>query len=843
MAEHKRTPRILSKQTLFYIVCTGTIVFLLASLTSSLASAASWPSTKFEVFEGEPWNSQDTIALGAKKIVHSVFELDEPKPASVPLTHELRYEIEEYLGEVAREYQKYFPSPRLEPLVERGDGVQAYRIYYFDFPEASLGFARFANNCSESIRFRIEVNAATLTSGGKITPKGYGDLAHELFHAIQRSTTAGKKSACPDGIGPWAIEGQAEAIGHDMARRLRRTEIDSHISRWGLRYYSLPLVFAPKNRKELKELKDRAYQTSSFWRYIAEMQYLKSRGKRDADAKPGPDLSGGYDTDYSYLADLMSREPVGTGEKAEAKWLNEWVHNYFGVDLSRTYIDFVSVYAQYGKYRIDSNKVPDAERDWREIGFGASKDMKRRGCETVRLDEKNDNVSVRLSLQKLAAECVEFDVGDTGTPLSWVLQAIGKDKASLKQLRLAMAGGQQIATSAPIDDIPNASGAVGVWNFLLDPGKKQYLLVANMAKEAQNTVPQEIELRVTLSSRNDNHVPQRKKSTAGNTPSHIARPGPAGASQTRARRNAEMVGAFKGAGATTWDLTEAYGNCSGRRAKADCQSEVTLKLGSSSVGQFMPGTSSATAIGGMHGQLMEMVNVDKDALMTGIKFEGQNPGTKVIIKAPGFDYGFTGTINGASILVSGANDSDWLRSMSTTPEDKYPPCLYRQPTGTLSIEEFTPYILRGSYSGQLVKGEVVRNVRKCPTKDIVDSISGSFVIAAPWTQDSRRDIDVSWLQEDAYNDINQMLPASMIATDPGLPGGPPSFEGSDIAVSADAADEPGLNDCDCSCESIRKAMKITQQGMTGRQPDAAEINMMMCMGQCMAGNPNDCSLD
>lgn len=817
------------------------ISLLFFTTVSSFALAASWPSTKFEVYEGEPWTSQFTGMTDVGKVVQGVRDMDTPKPASVSLTPELRYEIEEYLGEVAREYQKYFPAPKLEPLVERDDGAQAYRIYYFDIPGSRPALARYSNDCSDSNRFRIEVNAATLTSGGKITAKGYGDLAHELFHAIQRNTKAGKKSMCPGGIGPWVIEGQAEAIGHDMARKLRRVEIDTQISRWGLRYYSLPLVMAAGGPTS------RGYQTSSFWRYIAESHYLRSQGKRDAEAKPGPDIPGGYDTDYSYLADLMSRTPGGTGEKAEAKWLNEWLRSYFGVDLSRTFIDFVSVYAQYGKYRVDDRKVPlpefEAEWYWREIGFGASNDLSKRGCETIRLDENNDDASVRLNLQKLAAECIEFDVGDTGTPLSWVIQTIGKDKASLRQLRLAMAGGQQVASSAAIANIPDASGAIAAWNFLLDSDKKQYLLIANMAKEAQNTVAQDIELRITLSGRDDNHVPSQTKKTAGNVPTPEARPGPAGASQTRARRKAEMTAAFKGAGATTWELDEPSGNCTGRKAKARCQSQVKLQLRSSAVEQMMPGSSSAAALGGLYGQMMEMVNVDMSLLMAAVEFEDQNQGTKVDITVPGFDYGFTGTITNAKILVSGTSESDWLSSMSPTPQDKRPPCLYPQPTGTLTIEEFTPYILRGSYSGQLVKGGVVRNVRKCPTKDVKGSISGNFVIAAPWTQDSRLEVDVSWLQEDVYNDINQMLPAGMKATDQGLPGGPPAFEIRDTDFPTDSAGDPEFNECDCSCESVRKAMKMTREGMTGHQTGEAGLNMMMCMGQCMAEIPDSCSLD
>jgi hypothetical protein len=77
---------------------------------------------------------------------------------------------------------------------------------------------------------------------------------------------------------------------------------------------------------------------------------------------------------------------------------------------------------------------------------------------------------------------------------------------------------------------------------------------------------------------------------------------------------------------------------------------------------------------------------------------------------------------------------------------------------------------------------------------------------------------MSWLQEDAYNDINQMLPAGMIATDPGLPGGPPGLEGRDLDRQADEAGESGLNDCDCSCESIREAQRQTVLSVDSRGP-------------------------
>lgn len=794
------------------------IAILFSVLTASATFAESWPSTKFEVFEGVPG--------------------DEQKTASVPLTPELKYEIEEYLGAVASEYQKYFPVPRLEPLVKRDDGVQAYRIYYYDIPGNAPALARYGNDCPDSTFFRIEVNAASLTQGGKITARGYGNLAHELFHAVQRGSTLGRKLCDPDTASAWIIEGQAEAIGHDMARTLRAVEDDTQVSRWGLRYYSVPLVIEPGGPRS------RGYQTSSFWRYIAEMHYLKGQGKRDADAKPGPDLSNSYATDYSYLANLMNSAP-GTGQKAETKWFNDWLLSYFGVDLSRTFTDFVGVFAQYGKYRIDGSKVPGSDADfyWREISFGASNDLSERGCRTLRLDEKNDHASVNLSLDKLSASCIELDVGDTGTPLAWTLQTIGKDKASLKQLRLAMAGGQQVATSAPLDDVPLSSGAVAKWHLLLDPNKKQYLLVTNIAKNAQNTVPQDIMLLVTLSGRDDDQLPAQNKPVPGKDLTQKAKPGPAGASQTRARRKAEMGAPHRGAGGASWDREEAYSGCSGKRSSPDCQPKTTIKLRSGMVEQMLPGTSTAAALGGLPGQMMEMATVDMAAVMTILETGESDSGSEVTIKIPGIDYGFTGTLRNAVILVSGANESTLLRSMSPSPEDSRPPCLYRKPTGTVTIEEFTPFIMRGSYSGQLVEGGVVRNVRKCPTKSVVDSISGRFVIAAPWSQDRRREIDTSWLLEDSYNDINQMMPAGFKVTDPGGPGGPPIIEMNGTEITEQDADEFDLGECDCSCESIRKGMKVAQGGMTGSQPGAEGFQLMMCMGQCMAKIPEDCELD
>ena len=202
---------------------------LLAALLAPGVQADSWPTTQFDVFEGIPeekWLSDDYEEVAT--------------PASNRLTPALKKEIEQYMSSVAKKYQALaLPAPRL-PIVLLEDGSTAYRIHYYDHDHS---YALFGPLCAPVAGTSIHLNARKMSQNGRITKKGYNDLAHELFHAVETQTVFAR-DACALGIdhGKWITEGLAEAIGQDTAWELvghtgRGAGTIDPQHRWGMRNY------------------------------------------------------------------------------------------------------------------------------------------------------------------------------------------------------------------------------------------------------------------------------------------------------------------------------------------------------------------------------------------------------------------------------------------------------------------------------------------------------------------------------------------------------------------------------------------------------------------------------
>src|SRR5690606_21385982 len=119
--------------------------------------------------------------------------------------------------------------------------------------------------------------------------RAYEDLAHELFHNVQRAY----QSAYALNHDLWITEGQAQAVGVDTAYKLRNVMLfktTKQTYRLGGRPYYIPLT---------KKIEDEdAYRTSSFWRYIGE-HYAASKKNQHAGVKPIP-------ADYGYLAKVLA---------------------------------------------------------------------------------------------------------------------------------------------------------------------------------------------------------------------------------------------------------------------------------------------------------------------------------------------------------------------------------------------------------------------------------------------------------------------------------------------------------------------------------------------------------
>jgi hypothetical protein len=775
-------------------------MFLLFISSNAIAS---WPTTKFEVFEG--------------MLEKSMFGIEEVEaPAPVPLTPQLKLDIESYYEEVAWELQKNLPPPAMRIIVDETSGEKKYRIYYHQFAPDDPRYSSYAvfttsADCDPQLS-HITLNPTLLTEGGKISHKGLGDMPHELVHAIHRNMAAGRHS-CQNGydIANWVLEGQAEAVGIYVAHTLKGVWPDDNpIVAHGLRAYSLPLAISGQDIGGRK-LREFSYQTSSFWRYLAERRHLEMAARDKPNTppeRPGPDYYPGHGEDYSYLAELF-KQPVAGGSGGELTWLEKYLSANFGASLSQIYPEFVAVFSEYARYRIKGQY--DAESRvgiWRAFAFAPDPAADVTGCTQVRLMDREAVGQIELELSRVAARCVAIVVGELGAPLAWTIQIQAESLPLLKQVRISMAGGQETVTSG---ELGVANGKpIAHMGVTLQPSALNILLVSNAHSDAQYTRPHTATLRFTLEESPNTLAERAPVADAGasqDTPS----PGPRGAAQAR-KQNVERARGQQ-AGAGTADLSRTKGgDCK------HCAGETQVDLFNSP--QFNADLIGANEFGAHNAQMMDFSVL---TILDPKQMADAMSSNHLRIIMPHFEYGFTGELDGVRITVPG--DDSWA-ALDPVPEYPSEPCIWNTPNGRVRIEEFTPFILRGSYEAALVDTKIPRNTRKCRTKDVVHSLKGSFTVAAPWLSDPDHPADMSWILEDQSNNsstagIATPEPDSNMDMGPGM--GNPSSK------------EVGPSDCDCSCAAFSKAMSAMQNGMFGgasADPEAARL--VQCAGYCMA---------
>lgn len=811
-----------------------TMAFLL--LVTQSVEGQNWPTTRFVIVEGSP-NPDMLDVLWSKP----------------PLTPEVADDMKNFLNEVAGYLQSSFPPPFLvqnETSEDGTGGAPAYLVHFYKAGD-DFGTARYvySNSCAEVNLGTLHINATGFTKNGKITATGYVALAHELFHAIQRNTRVGKDN-CTSGYGHWIQEGQAEAFGQDMAKRFRNKTSKSPTVRWGGRKsYGTNLYVKPNPGS--KSLNERAYQTSSFWRYLAEAWHIRTSGQAGGGKKPGPDTGTDYGTDYRYLAKLMKTPFPGRGENAELNWINNWLKDNLSGGLYESYTDFVSVLAKYGRYRFKGSRtVEENEARWLNTVFGGKvvNGTPSRACKMITLKPSKSYGKVTLSLDKVATSCIRLDVGSFDTPKTFEILIIAHDDNGARHVRLALAGGKQVQLAAGIKKLEgNRAGTL--WQFDLLPDRMQYLLLTNIAMVPANTRPQDVDVHIALGGHNSSEAPAPYQFTGPIKPRATSKTGTSSTNEAHDQLVEPIKSSTSGAGATTWEHKRKSSRCrTGSKWNYQCQASAMVHLTATvPLGMGPPGTttdSSADLINGL------MPSLSLQDMVAYPDYLSDTHGAKIDLTLPGVDYGFTGTVTDAMIRVSGGSDGPDLVSLGGSPVSAYPPCTYGPPLGQVTIDEFSPQILRGSYKATVIEAGSPRNVQSCPTKSIVKSISGRFIVAAPLMKDSRQEEDLSWLQQEAPESL---IPFDM-DFDPELfrhvPKPPESINIPNLSSGGfDASGQPDIEKCACTCEEFRQAMKITQDMMMaadsgsgqGGAPDAEAQRLMMCMGMC-AAKVSDCRL-
>jgi len=196
------------------------------------------------------------------------------------------------------------------------------------------------------------------------------------------------------------------------------------------------------------------------------------------------------------------------------------------------------------------------------------------------------------------------------------------------------------------------------------------------------------------------------------------------------------------------------------------------------------GGAAGQAFAGM--QAMAATSLDPGADMQALSdMLDSIDGNKVGIAIPLVDYGYSGTFSNAAISV-GMSGGKTLRAIGPPDSD------YRtELRGRVTIDEYTPFVIRGSFSAPLA--EFVNTVYT-PR----ETISDSFTSVAPWLSDERATIVLDSTQQMADEIANTMgVPAGMVQSmkEKGtMPESSPSGTGSSAGGSG------GVVKCTCECK-------------------------------------------
>ncbi len=362
----------------------------------AFAGPTTWKINEYKIIQQAPDESRNTeeaeATLQGKRNRGEILDLEE-----IPgLTDAQIKEVEQYFKDVGEEYKRLgFAEPQIDTV---SDGK--FEIFVYNYPDVVKGKrngpARYGPFCGGDSLFDIQyttyksfirVDLSRLYVNGTINPKRFDDIAHEMFHAIQAGYPLFVQDVETDcTLGGWIKEGTAEAIGADIARTLKKIKINK--IKLGPRDYSKPLWV----EKATGNTKNRAYWTSSLWRYIGE--YI-------SNGKSYPPSTQGKHADYRYLQDFFKKKIDTPNEANELQWLDQNLDENLDINLASLYSNFVTTLAHY---------VPDRHKDEIEDSVRKYHSKIFQGCKKVNLTTFDTSKFIQLDFKTVTARCIEVTI-------------------------------------------------------------------------------------------------------------------------------------------------------------------------------------------------------------------------------------------------------------------------------------------------------------------------------------------------------------------------------------------------------------------------------------------------
>jgi hypothetical protein len=530
-------------------------------------------------------------------------------------------------------------------------------------------------------------------SGDKFTDSGYQNAAHELFHAVQYASNF-KRVPAPCAGGSWITEGTADAVGFDYARRLRNIDSGfwntrSHGPRffkaWGGRGWYVPLTYRVPLNSDGEKVNSWDYQTSAFWRDLAELNHAKKKNIPHPQSTLAP-------TDYSYLADLFSTRPPGTGQRHELQWLDTWLRSYGPIsrDLAPVYAQFTASAADHMWRRIPEIRgLPSGERQQRWLRYLFQ------DCAEVTLSASEPAKEHDFELDLASARCVKVKINNAPRSRELVIQDTTSTNAEQKQLRIGAIGGQLVSQGDIREDNNNAGKSYAWWHFPVSPDDENIFVISNMSRTAGSTSPIEPTLHFSLPRWHSTLRDQQ--AVAATEAASTGQPKTSEAASTRQKslRTSPTTESATAAMAGRQPDVVDPGCSTARKGRNQCGPQVSVALTLD-----YGGIPDPALIGGSGGMLSQLGGITGDSnpgsfeddanFMEAMQLQAQhNKGNTIAISFPLVPYGFTGDFNNAQISVPDTKPGtlDALQS-NPTEQGEHPP------TGSVNIIEYTPNVLR-----------------------------------------------------------------------------------------------------------------------------------------------------
>jgi hypothetical protein len=795
---------------------------ILALSVANAQAAQPWPTTRFEVFGGNP-------VIGGNVLLDSAgIELPEFEDVIYPLDAAVRDEIERSFAEAARWYQgKGLPPPDLE----MNDEGSAYRVYvckdeldqavwegFWDSigslnpltipPHSRCGYERsqqktvagmYLRQCGDDTsrtKIMIVNSDKALGNNGKLNELGYQTIAHELMHAIIANTQLGRSD--PDcKVSKWISEGIPDAISYDLAGDIWQGRYTPGMTsedvgkREGYRPYveSLPqngLIPIPDGQGGVHG----GYTSSSFWRYIARSHtagwgvLVNSR----PNAPPG-------------LLDIGLS--VSRGQAGEINWVDDGLRLNFARNLADIYARFVNL-IPFHIAPMKTFQGKPAEQNfepWVKLLFGE--------CEKVDLANSRSQ-TISLDIKPLASRCIWVE--PTGAPglVQVSFLSMGDDESLFRDITIGRSGTGLLTRATPVGQSFYGQQFIASWrDFPQDGSLRTLYVVSNVAPQPATSRQRSINLTVSRPAHLNSAL-----ATVPLPPGQVAKP-PVKPSYKRNSRSLsqqnrdtqkmvnEQMNLDKDTlnpnidSGTTVRRYPRKASCPEPFKYSACGPQILISLSLRPGTYILPGQTNAQGGAGaqVFGGLVAMAQTSAMDTETEIKKLTARldaiDGSAVQIAIPLIDYGFRGTVPNAAISVAMSGGRTWRAFGPPDAQGR------TRLTGSVTIEEFSPLVVRGSFIAPLAEIEAGP---QGPVYRSRQTVTGTFTSVAPWQDDERIVILPDSTEQLADDIANTMgVPADMIYSMKQrgtMPGTAPASG----AAPGSQSSGGGLLSTDCSCE-------------------------------------------